>query len=214
MRPPVAHVPAGGYPVSCNKSARTARVLSNAVFGRLAFTTGISKVLLTMARFSTPLFLTMAIFLPACSSIDKFSNDTPQIVAAPDTVTAMLADAADRASNALETLAAVESARSPAAGVAPVGDAPVELRRAISVNWVGGVEPITKTLADRAGYRFLIVGNAPPAPVIVSLNVENRPVIEILRDIGLQIGMRGDIKVDSSQRLVEIHYPPNTGVGS
>lgn len=166
-----------------------------------------------MARFFPLSVLTLSLMLSACSGIDKFSNDTPQIVAAPDNVTAMLADAADRASNALETLAAVEAARSPDAGVAPVGDAPVELRRAVSVNWVGGVEPITKTLADRAGYKFMVVGAAPPSPVIVSLDAENKPVIEILRDIGLQIGMRGDIKVDSNQRLVEIHYPPNTGVG-
>ncbi|MCC6597867.1 MAG: DotD/TraH family lipoprotein [Alphaproteobacteria bacterium] len=166
-----------------------------------------------MARFSSPLLLTLAVLLTACSSLEKFSNDTPQIVAAPDAVTAMLADAADRASNALETLAAVEATRTPPPEIAPIGDAPVELRRAVSVNWIGGAEPITKTLADRAGYKFMVVGNAPPVPVIVSLDVENKPVIEILRDIGLQIGMRGDIKVDSSQRLVEIHYPPNTGVG-
>lgn len=166
-----------------------------------------------MARISYFSILMLALMLPACSRIDKFSNDTPQIVAAPDSVTAMLANAADRASDALQTLAAVEAARSPAPGLAPIGDAPVELRRAISVNWVGGVEPITKTLADRAGYRFMVVGTAPPTPVIVSLDVENKPVIEVLRDIGLQIGMRGDIKVDSNQRLVEIHYPPNTGVG-
>lgn len=166
-----------------------------------------------MARFSLFYALTLALTLSACSGIDKFSNDTPQIVAAPDNVTAMLADAADRASTALETLASVEAARSSSPGVAPVGDAPVELRRAVSVNWVGGVEQITKTLADRAGYTFTVVGAAPPSPVIVSLDVENKPVIEILRDIGLQIGMRGDIKVDSDQRLIEIHYPPNTGVG-
>ena len=143
-----------------------------------------------------------------------FSNGNPQLVATPDKVSAMMADAADRASKALETLASVEYARSPSVSIAPIGNAPIELRRAITVNWVGPVEPITKTLAERASYNFLTIGSPPPVPIVVSLDVENRPVIDVLRDIGLQLGLRGDIKVDSTRHLVEIHYPPSTGISS
>ena len=156
---------------------------------------------------------TLAVGISACSSTEKHSNDEPQIVASPDTVSAMLANAADRASSALETLAAIESTRTPATNVGPVGNAPAELRRAITVNWIGPVEPISKTLAQRASYEFLTIGTPPPVPVVVSLDVENRPVIDVLRDIGLQLGVRGDVKVDSQRRVIEIHYPPNAGVG-
>lgn len=155
------------------------------------------------------------LLLSACggSPAREFSNAHPQLVAQPDTVSAMLADAADRAANSLETLAAVEYSRGPGVAVGPVGDAPTELRRAITVNWVGPVESITKTLADRAGYNFLTVGAPPVVPVVVSVDVDNTPVIDVLRNIGLQLGMRGDIKVDGPGRVVELHYPPNTGVG-
>lgn len=163
------------------------------------------------------------LFLAACASLmllsacdtpsREFSNAHPQLVAQPDTVSAMLADAADRAANSLETLAAVEYARGPGVAVGPVGDAPTELRRAITVNWVGPVEPVTKMLAERAGYNFLTVGGPPVVPVVVSIDAQNTPVIEVLRNIGLQLGMRGDIKVDGAGRVVELHYPPNTGVG-
>ena len=166
-----------------------------------------------MSRFHRVFLLTLVLGVSACSSLDKHSNDTPQVVAAPDTVSAMLANAADRASNALQTLASIESARTPATNVGPVGNAPTELRRAITVNWIGPVEPITNTLAERAGYEFLSIGTPPPVPVVVSIDVENRPVIDVLRDIGLQLGVRGDVKVDSQRRVVEIHYPPNTGIG-
>lgn len=166
-----------------------------------------------MFRFSCVILSVLALGVSACSSVDKHSNNEPQVVAAPDTVTAMLATAADRASNALETLAAIESTRTPATNVGPVGQAPAELRRAITVNWIGPVEPITSTLAERAGYEFLSIGTPPPVPVVVSVDVENRPVIDVLRDIGLQLGVRGDVKVDGQRRVVEIHYPPNTGVG-
>lgn len=166
-----------------------------------------------MVRFSHFLFLLLCASLCACSNIQKHSNDHPQIVAAPDSVSAMLANAADKASNALQTLASVEAARTSVPAISPIGNAPVELRRAVTVNWVGPADLITKSLADRAGYTFEIVGSPPPVPAIVSLNVENKPLIEILRDIGLQLGVRGDIRVDSAQQLIELQYPANTGIG-
>lgn len=153
--------------------------------------------------------------LCACETVSGGPSKTapPQLVATPDNVSAMLADAADRATTALETLAAVEYHKSPGIAVAPIGDAPLELRRAITVNWAGPAEPITKTLAERASYNFMVIGTPPPVPVVISLDVENMPVIEVLRDIGLQLGMRGDIRVNGARKLVELHYPPNTGVG-
>lgn len=142
-----------------------------------------------------------------------FSAARPQIAAQPDAVSVMLADAADRVSKSLETLASVEYARTPGVAVAPVGNAPPELRRAITVNWVGPADQIAKTLAERASYNFSVVGSAPPAPVVVSIDVENKPVIEVLRDVGLQLGLRGDIRVDGAGKVVELHYPPHAGVG-
>ena len=107
----------------------------------------------------------------------------------------------------------VEHARSPGVAVSPIGNAPTELRRAITVNWVGPVEPISKTLAERAGYGFQTVGSAPPVDIVVSLDVENRPVIDVLRDLGLQLGLRADVRVDAERKMVEIHYAPNAGIG-
>lgn len=157
------------------------------------------------------------LLVSACSwtgyKSQDFSNASPQLAAQPDAVGVMLADAADRVSTSLETLASVEYARTPGVAVAPVGDAPPELKRAITVNWVGPAEQIAKTLAERASYNFTTVGNAPPVPIVVSIDVENKPVIEVLRDLGLQLGLRGDIRVDGVAKSVELHYPPNTGVG-
>jgi defect-in-organelle-trafficking protein DotD len=165
-----------------------------------------------MARFSLLTGLALStLLLSACAGQAVFDKGTPQVVASPDKVSLALAEAADRASTALETLAAVENARAPVSRIGPVGDAPVELRRAITVNWIGPVEPIAKTLAQRAGYEFLTIGAAPPVPVVVSIDVENRPVIDVLRDVGLQLGVRGDVKVNSQRRIVEIHYPANVG---
>ncbi|MCB1784076.1 MAG: DotD/TraH family lipoprotein [Alphaproteobacteria bacterium] len=163
--------------------------------------------------FSFPL-LCSVMFLAGCGSTgNTFSSGSPQIVASPDKVSALLAESADRASTALETLASIERARTPTTPMAPIDNVPPELRRAITVNWVGPIEPIAKTLADRAGYSFRVLGSPPSIPVVVSLDVENTQVVEAFRDLGLQLGMRGDVKVDARNKVVEIYYVPNSGIG-
>lgn len=136
-----------------------------------------------------------------------------QVVASPDKVSLMMAEAADRASTSLETLAAIEQTRSPGVAVQPIHNAPEELARAITITWAGPPEQILRKLADRASYNFVALGNRPPVPLVVNVDVQNQPVIEILRDIGLQLGVRGDVKVDSERRIIELHYAPVTGVG-
>lgn len=150
--------------------------------------------------------------LGACSK-NPYHLVHPQIATSPDKASLMLAEAADRASVALETLAAVEQARAPGIAVAPVESAPPELRRAMTLAWNGPVEPVARRLAERAGYGFDVIGAPPPVAVVVNINVENMPVIDIMRSIGLQLGVRADLRVDSVRRAVEIHYAPVTGVG-
>lgn len=152
--------------------------------------------------------------LNACESITNLNTQRdPQVLAAPDKVSLLLADAADKTSRAMETLAAVEQAKSPAIAVQPIHNAPPELQRSITVSWIGPAEEISKQLADRASYTFLRLGNPPPVPLVVNIDAENKPVVDVLRDIGLQLGARADVKVDSIRRTVEIHYAPVTGLG-
>jgi defect-in-organelle-trafficking protein DotD len=154
----------------------------------------------------------MCAMLSACSSMPKsFSNNAPQVVAAPDAVSARLAEAADKASSALQALAAVESSRAQQPAISAVENAPRELMRAMTVNWVGPVEPILKSLADRAGYKFQGFGVRPPNAVVVSVDAENQPIIEIMRGIGLQVGNRANVKVNAKTQSVELHYASING---
>jgi len=136
-----------------------------------------------------------------------------QVVNSPDKVSLMLAEAADKASNSLETLAAIEQQKSPGVAVQPIHNAPEELARAITITWVGPPEQILRKLSDRASYSFVTLGNRPPVPLVINVDVQNEPVIEVLRDVGLQLGVRGDVKVDSERKIIELHYAPVTGVG-
>lgn len=142
--------------------------------------------------------------LSACAYYPK--QGTPQLVAEPDTVDLMLADAADRATRALETLAAMEQTQMPIKPVAVVPDAPQELQRAVTFDWTGPVEPLVEELARKAGYQYGVIGNKPVTPITVSMNVTNKPLINVLRDIGIQMGARADLKVNGPARMIEIQY--------
>lgn len=146
--------------------------------------------------------MVLLVALTACSR----NAPHPQLVAEPDQVTLRLAQAADRAANALDTLASIEQVRTPTDLPPLAAGAPAELRRSVTVNWYGNVEPLLKMLADRASYRFLITGNKPENALIVTINVRNQPVIETLRDVGLQMGTRAQVKVDAAQQVIELNY--------
>ena len=186
--------------------------------------TTLTVILLMMAfvhkikLFSVLLSCGLAITLSACSSLPKLpgtktTKRDPQVVASPDTVSLMLAEAADKASDALETLASVEQSKAPAIAVQPIHNAPLELKRAITITWVGPAEGLVRKLADRASYTFISLGDKPPIPLTVNIDAENKPIIDVLRDAGLQLGMRADIKVDGVREVVELHYAPVPGMG-
>lgn len=157
--------------------------------------------------------ITVALGLSACAPGYPIHVKDPQLVSQPDKVSMMLAQAADKASNALEALAAVEQKRTPAAQIPAIVGAPAELNRAITINWVGPVDQITKVLADKASYRFVALGTVPATPVVVNVNVTNTPIIEVLRSVGFQLGARADIYVDSAEKMVALTYAPVTGRG-
>jgi defect-in-organelle-trafficking protein DotD len=149
-----------------------------------------------------------AVMLAACNPVNKVDQ---QLVATPDPIGLRLASAVDKASSALQTLASVEQARNPGAAIQSVPYAPQELRRSMTLDWNGPIEPVLQRLADRAGYQIQVNGDTPPAPVVVSLRAKQKPVIELLRDIGLQAGSRADVVVDSERRIVELNYAPISG---
>ncbi len=167
-----------------------------------------------MVRHFFPAVIIAALtLLTGCETHGPLFVKDPQIVASPDKVSVLLAQAADRASTALETLAAVEQKRTPQATIAPIAGAPAELRRAVTVNFIGPASEVTEMLANRAGYNFATLGAAPSTPIVVSIDVTNKPVIEVLRSVGLQLGSRADIHVDSERRVVELQYGSILGAG-
>jgi len=135
----------------------------------------------------------------------------PPVVIPQNPVESRLADAAGKAADALQQLAAVEQARSGVVVESAVADAPPELMQQITLAWVGPVEPVVRRIAERIGYGFNVLGNSPPVPVVVDVDAVGRRVIDVLRDIGLQAGVRADLTLDAQNHVVELQYAPVAG---
>lgn len=144
--------------------------------------------------------------ISGCSYTPENTNN--QLVTEPDSVSLRLATAVDNAAVALQQLAAVEQKRTDSSTVQSIPNAPVQLMRTVTLEWTGPIEPLLIQLADRASYSFQIQGHEPPVPVIVNVTAVEKPVIEVLRDIGLQAGRRADVVVDAERKVVEISYAP------
>lgn len=126
-------------------------------------------------------------------------------------VTARLADAAQRTADAVEQLASIENARTPELHTPIVADAPPELRLLVTVEWTGPWESLIKVMAERVGYSMNVIGKKPPVPIIVTVDAQQEPYVDVMRDIGLQASSRADLVLDSQRKVVEVRYAPDTG---
>ncbi|MDE2030420.1 MAG: DotD/TraH family lipoprotein [Alphaproteobacteria bacterium] len=157
--------------------------------------------------------LAAMLLLAGCSSWDQaFSPSEPppveNVATQPDIVSVKIAEAAAKASKALDEIAHIDREAHP--DIPPMktdyASAGPNLMQPVSVRWSGPIEQIARTLAERAGMRFHVKGREPPTPLIVNVNAYQEPILHILRDIGLQAGTRADLSIDQNEGVVEVRY--------
>lgn len=159
---------------------------------------------------------------------NKDSNMPPRpALAAPDTVTLRLAEAAEKAANSLDSISRVEQNTAPTApntmgtlggqmgGQMPsnsdaedLAGAPPELTAPVTIAWTGPVEPFLSVLAQRAGYTFHTSGAKPPVPVTVTVDAYNQPLLKVIKSAALQVAGKADVVLDASRQAVEVRYAP------
>lgn len=155
-----------------------------------------------------------ALALAGCQSLDldwmKERSGEEQAAAASDPAEMRMAEAMVRAQEAWTKLAEIRSA-----GTAPPVDIPrmvtPELQKRVTLDWLGPLESAAERLAEEIGYDFVVAGSRPPAPVMVEIDVEDEPVIFVLRDIGLQAEGRALLTTDAGRMVVRLDW---IGTGS
>lgn len=91
---------------------------------------------------------------------------------------------------------------------------PQALQRPVTVDWIGPLEALAETLARHAGYRFVTAGAPPVRPLMVAVSAEQTPVVEVLRDVGMQAGSGATLVVDASRRTVRLDWSERQRKGS
>jgi len=154
-----------------------------------------------------------ALLLAGCSSWNSSDPHLPPpqgsyVATEPDIVSVKLAQAADKASKALDVIANIEQKKNPT--VAPIQNdytnVPPHLMQPVSLRWSGPIDKVARLLAERAGLRFRMSGNVPDIPLVVNVDAYQQPVLYVLRDIGLQAGSRADLSVDQNEGVIEVRY--------
>lgn len=83
------------------------------------------------------------------------------------------------------------------------------MAKTASIDWNGPVQPVLKKIAQATHYRLRVIGRKPSLPVLVSLNMHNRPLADILRNIMYQVVLKADIAVYPHSRTIELRYHAN-----
>ncbi len=152
--------------------------------------------------------LGFTVSLAACESAP--ATITP-LVAENDPVALRIAQAAEKASKALDTVAGIEQYKNPLPPMENFAGAPQPIAQPITITWSGPAEQIVQTLAAKAGYTYRTAGAPSNIPLTVMIDAYEKPLIDVLRDVGLQLGNRGDVAVDINANVVQLRYAPTDG---
>lgn len=120
-----------------------------------------------------------------------------------------LAQSAARAANALETLALVQRAQTPAPAPAiDEASLPAALRTKTTIDFAGPASGVLKDLARGIGYGFFETGNPRGAPVSVNVVARDQAVGRVLADVGGQIQRVATVVVDPDAKRIELRHEP------
>lgn len=124
-----------------------------------------------------------------------------------DDATIKLAEAASSISDSMLEMAKVEKVILPTSKDNRLTiPSTFNLQARASVDWSGPIEELTARIATAAHYRLRVVGKEPAVPVLISLNVKDQSLAEILRNIDYQAGQRAFLYVYPNRQVVELRY--------
>lgn len=114
--------------------------------------------------------------------------------------------AAERAVVARERYAQVEIQQNPINDTKAPNYLPEALAERLDISFHGPIEALMNGVAKRMDYELRILGPRPASDVLVRVNSDRRRVFDLLRDIGLQVGSRGTVRIDPDQNVLELVY--------
>ena len=123
---------------------------------------------------------------------------------------ATLSRAVEKAAHAQEQLARLEQARTPriSSQWVELKDVPHELQKPLSLNWQGSLEPVVRKIAEKTEYKVAVTGKIPVIPPVISCDVQEKPAVLLLREIGYQARGKADLHIHPLSKTIEVRYAP------
>ena len=147
-----------------------------------------------------------SLLLTGCNTTTKIYKKPPYNSPSDD-ASIKLAEAASSVSDSMLEMARIDKAVKPPPmdNILTIPNA-YNLQARASVDWSGPIEELTEQIAASAHYRVRILGKIPAVPVLISINVQDQSLAEILRDIDYQARKKASIHVYPNSQVVELRY--------
>jgi len=148
--------------------------------------------------------LMMGIAVSACSTIPGRGEGEK---AKEDTIVKVDKTIADTATSVQKLMAQLVDAEAGVKRQSPANGnlLPSGLSYTVTISWNGDIERVLSKLAEYAKLDYQVIGR-PVTPVLVSIHVQNVPMEEALRQLGIQMGSLGDIVYVQSKNRIELRY--------
>ncbi|MCH9769820.1 MAG: type IVB secretion system lipoprotein DotD [Gammaproteobacteria bacterium] len=167
-------------------------------------------------NFKMILLLGAALLLAGCDSESKrivdlhlhyITTDSAPVATVDSNAQAQLAQTADSVGTSLQQLSAVQLATHPGAKIQhPLNANAIGMGQIASLNWTGPVETLLNKLATSSHYKVSILGNRPAIPVLVSMDVENKTIAYMVRDVAYQVVNKARVTIYPKTRTIELRY--------
>ena len=150
------------------------------------------------------LFMVCASLLTACA---HGTYKKPPYNEPSDDASIRLAEAANSVSDSMLKMARVEKLITPrhADNLQTIPNSH-NLQVRASVDWSGPIGELTARIAKAAHFHLRVLGQAPAVPVLISLDVNDESLAEILRNIDYQAGKKASIHVYTNSQVIELRY--------
>ncbi|MBA2650208.1 MAG: type IVB secretion system lipoprotein DotD [Legionella sp.] len=151
-------------------------------------------------------FVTLLILITILTSC-AHSFRKPPVNNPADDATIKLAEAAVSVSDSMLEMTKVEKVIYPPNldNVLTIPNA-YNLQARASIDWSGPIEELTERISKSAHFRLRIIGQPPSLPILISINVKDKSLAELLRDIDYQAGKKAFIHVYPNSQVVELRY--------
>lgn len=118
-----------------------------------------------------------------------------------------LVESAASVERSLNQLAQIEKAMHPPTQMPqPINPARYGMANLASVDWIGPIEPLLQKIATATHYNLRVIGRTPPVPIIVSIDSNDKPIADILRNATYQAAKRANVLVYPRTKVIELRY--------